>query len=106
MVRLLGSSLVVPPLEEVFYRSFLYRYLIKADFEQVSLIQFAWVPFVVTAALFGLEHYEWLAGVLCGLIYQGLVCWKGRLGDAITAHMITNFLLSLWVIWKGAWHFW
>ena len=38
--------------------------------------------------------------------YQGLVCWKKRLGDAITAHAITNFLLALWVVGRGAWKFW
>jgi CAAX prenyl protease-like protein len=105
-VRILGSSLVVPPLEEVFYRSFLYRYVAKTDFQSVPLGQFAWVPFLVTSAVFGLAHREWLAGILCGFAYQGLVCWKKRLGDAMTAHAITNFLLGVWVVWKGAWHFW
>jgi hypothetical protein len=60
----------------------------------------------VTSLLFGFAHYEWLPGVLCGAIYQGLVCRKGRLGDAITAHAITNFLLGIWVVTRGAWHFW
>jgi hypothetical protein len=32
--------------------------------------------------------------------------WKGRLGDAVTAHGLTNLLLGLWVIGKGAWAFW
>ncbi len=101
-----GSALVVPPLEEVFYRSFLYRYLARKDFESVSLGQFLWLPFLVTSVVFGLEHREWLAGILCGFAYQGLVCWKNRLGDAITAHAITNALLGVWVVWRGAWHFW
>ncbi len=105
-VRVLGSALVVPPLEEVFYRSFVYRYLAKGDFQSVPLGAFAWVPFLVTSAVFGFAHYEWLAGILCGLAYQGLVCWKKRLGDAMTAHAITNFLLGVWVVWKGAWGFW
>ena len=51
-------------------------------------------------------HREWLAGILCGFAYQGLVCWKKRLGDAMTAHAITNFLLALWVVGRGAWKFW
>ncbi len=89
-VRLGGSTLVVPPLEEVFYRSFLYRYIIKADLQSVPLGTFHWTAFLATSALFGLEHHEWLAGILCGFAYQGLVCWKGRLGDAMTAHAITN----------------
>jgi CAAX prenyl protease-like protein len=106
LVRVIGSTVIVPPLEEVFFRSFLYRYIMKVDFLAVPLGVFAWVPFLVTSILFGLEHHEWLAGILCGFAYQGLVCWKKRLGDAITAHAITNFLLALWVIWRGAWQYW
>ena len=105
-VRLAGSTLVVPPLEEVFYRSFLYRYLIKVDFEAVPLGRFQPVAFLVTSAIFGFEHNEWLAGILCGFAYQGLLCWKGRLGNVMTAHALTNLLLGLWVIWRGAWNFW
>ena len=106
VVRTLGSSIVVPPLEEVFYRSLVYRYIAKPDFQSVPLGWFSWTPFLVTSALFGFAHYEWLAGMLCALAYQGLVCWKKRLGDAITAHAITNLLLGLWVVWQGAWKFW
>jgi hypothetical protein len=106
VVRMLGSSIVVPPLEEVFYRSFLYRYIAKPDFQSLPLGRFGWTPFLATSAVFGFTHREWLAGILCGFAYQGLVCWKKRLGDAMTAHAITNFLLGLWVVWRGAWHFW
>ncbi|MDB6037144.1 MAG: amino terminal protease family protein [Verrucomicrobiales bacterium] len=106
VVRIVGSSLIVPPCEELFYRSFLYRYIVKADFNCVSLGSFNLRAFLLTSIVFGLSHGEWLAGVLCGFAYQGLVCWKGRLGDAITAHSITNFLLGIWIIWKGAWQFW
>ena len=40
VTRILGSTLVVPPLEEVFYRSFLYRYIVKPDFLSVPLNRF------------------------------------------------------------------
>lgn len=106
VTRIAGSALVVPPLEEVFYRSFLYRYLAKSDFQSLPLACFAWAPLLLTALIFGFVHREWLAGILCGFAYQGLVIWKKRLGDAMTAHAITNFLLGLWVVWKGAWQFW
>ncbi len=104
--RVAGSTFVVPPLEEVFYRSFVYRSIVRSDFQTVPLGQFRWGAFLITSAIFGLAHHEWLAGILCGIIYQGLVCWKKRLGDAMTAHATTNFLLALWIIWKGAWNFW
>jgi CAAX prenyl protease-like protein len=105
-VRILGSSLVVPPLEEVFYRSFLYRFLIKSDFFNVPLSSFNWMAFLVVCVAFGVSHYEWLPGILCAFAYQGLVIRKGRLGDAMTAHAITNFLLGLWVVLRSAYHFW
>jgi uncharacterized protein len=106
LVRILGSALVVPPLEEVFFRSFLYRYLVNSDFLAVPLGLFHWTPFLLGSLLFGVEHNQWLAGILCGFAFQGLVCLKGRLGDAIAAHAITNLLLGLWVVGRGAWQFW
>jgi CAAX prenyl protease-like protein len=106
IVRLLGSSLVVPPMEEVFFRSFVYRFIAKPDFQSIPLGQFLWIPFLVTSLLFGFEHREWLAGILSGCAFLGLVCWKKRLGDAITAHAVTNALLGYWVVTKGQWQFW
>ena len=107
IVRIAGSSIVVPPLEEVFYRSFLYRYFVNTNFRAMPLGQFHALSFVVTSAIFGVLHPDrWLAGILCGLAYQWLVIRKNRLGDAMAAHAITNFLLGIWVVWKGAWTFW
>lgn len=105
-IRILGSGLVVPPLEEVFYRSFLYRYVVKPDFMTVSLGFFSLNAFLITAAIFGAAHYQWLAGILCGFAYQGLVIKKNRLGDAMTAHAITNILLGIYVVWRDQWQFW
>lgn len=104
--RILGSTFIVPPLEEIFYRSFLYRYLASQNFLSVPLNRFLPVPFFVTALAFGLSHNEWLAGIICGAAYQWLVLRKNRLGDAMTAHAITNFLLGIWIVCRGAWQFW
>jgi CAAX prenyl protease-like protein len=107
VVRIFGMTFVVPPLEEVFYRSMFYRYLIRVDFRSVALGHFDGVAFVCVSTVFGLMHFQWLAGIICGLAYQWLVFRKGRLGDAMTAHAITNFLLGCYVVWKGgeAWKF-
>jgi uncharacterized protein len=105
-VHVLGMTFVVPPLEEVFYRSFLYRWIARQDFISVPLNRFQLWPFLATAAVFGFSHNEWLAGILCGAAYQWLVLRKNRLGDAMTAHAITNFLLGAWIVWKHAWNFW
>ena len=106
VARILGSTLVVPPLEEAFFRSFLYRYVMKEKFEEVSLKYYHFVPLTITSLLFAFIHREWLAGIFCGVAYQWLVIRRGHLGDAMTAHAISNLLLGLWVVYKGAWEFW
>lgn len=106
IVRTIGSSLVVPPLEELVYRSTLYRYIVHPDFEKVSFRKFHWGAILFTSLIFALTHNQWLSGFICGLAYQWLVIRKGRLGDAITAHAITNFSLAIWVVAKGEWQFW
>ncbi len=106
VVRILGMTFVVPPLEEIFYRSFVYRYIVKPKFEKVAFNQFHWGGFLGTSLLFGITHDEWLSGILCGLLYQWLVIRKNRVGDAMTAHAITNGMLGCYVVIRGAWQFW
>ena len=107
VIRIFGMTVLVPPIEEAFYRSMLYRMVIKYDFTKVALNQFDGVALVLVSLLFGFMHFEWLAGIICGIAYQWLVIRRGHLGDAITAHAITNFLLGCYVVWKGgeAWKF-
>jgi CAAX prenyl protease-like protein len=106
-IRIFGMTVLVPPIEEAFYRSLLYRMVIKYDFTKVALTQFDGIALVLVSVLFGIMHFEWLPGILCGLAYQWLVIRRGHLGDAITAHAITNFLLGVYVVWAGgeAWKF-
>ena len=105
-IRILGSSFVVPFAEEVFFRSFVYRYIIKPDFLSVSISQMHGLSFLLTSAIFASTHTEWLAALLCGFIYQWLACRKNGIGEAIFAHATTNFLLGVWVVWQSAWQFW
>lgn len=105
VVRIAGMTLVVPPIEEMFYRSFLYRYIARSDFDNMSLGVMNLRAFLITAAIFGLAHHHWLPGVLCGAAYQWLTIRRGRLGDALTAHAITNLLLGLWVVFREDWQY-
>ncbi len=107
VVHIVGMTFIAAPAEEIFYRSFLYRYFVKTDFLAMPLNQYHGLSFFVTSIIFGIMHPDrWLAGIICGLAYQGLVIHKNRLGDAMTAHAITNFLLGVWIVWKHEWSFW
>ena len=103
--RIFGMTIVVPPLEEAFYRSFLYRYFVRTNFLEMPLGRFHVTSFLVTSIIFGIAHQQWLAGILCGFAYQWLAIRKNRLGDSMTAHAITNFMLGVWVVWQHDWKF-
>ena len=105
-LRVLGRSLIVPPLEEVFYRSFFYRSIAGAKFNEVPIGMWHPTAFVVTSVVFGLAHPgQWLPAIICGAAYQLLVIRKRRLGDAMLAHATTNLIISVYAITTGQWQF-
>ena len=106
LVRLAGSAFVIAVIEEYFWRGFLYRWLIHADFRKVSLREFDLRAFLIMVALFGVEHDRWFVGALAGAAFGGLVLWTGRLWPAILAHVLTNFVLGLYVLGYGDYGFW
>ncbi len=105
-IRLLGASIVVPIMEELFWRSFLMRYLINPDFKAVSVGAFTWFSFLSVTILFGLEHYHVIQGIVAGLVFSLLVIHQKNLKGAIISHGITNFGLGIYVLSTGNWHFW
>ena len=61
----------------------------------------AWSP-----RLFGAEHEQWLAGLICGALYNGLLYRTKNLTDCAVAHATSNALLAAWVLVRGDWGFW
>jgi len=104
--RVAGAVLIVPLMEELFWRSFLLRYLIDADFESVPIGRFTWTSFLVTTVLFGLEHHLFVAGMVAGAVYS-IILYKTRsLAQCILAHAVTNLALACYVLYTGRWNFW
>lgn len=105
-IRVAGSVLVVPVMEELFWRSFLLRYLVRERFLSVPIGAFSWRSFLLTTLLFGLEHHQFWAGMAAGAIYN-LVCYKTRsIAQCILAHAVTNLALGCYVLYTGKWYFW
>ena len=104
--RLLGAILVVPLMEELFWRSFALRFAIKSDFKSVPLGQFSWFSFIFISILFGIEHQRWLVGIFAGMIYSGVLYRRKNLFDPILSHAITNSLLGMYVLSTHQWSFW
>jgi CAAX prenyl protease-like protein len=97
----------VPIAEELAFRGFLLRRLASADFESVAWNRLQWLPFVISSIAFGLLHGErWLAGTIAGMIYALVLVRRGRIGEAVIAHAVTNALLAAWVLSTGQWQLW
>ena len=104
--RLCGAVLVVPVMEELFWRSFLIRYIIDQDFAKVPIGLFTWSSFLITVLLFGLEHNLFLAGIMAGIAYNLLLYYTRSISHCIVAHAVTNLALGIYVIVSGRWYFW
>jgi CAAX prenyl protease-like protein len=105
-IRLFGAAIVVPLMEELFWRSFVMRFLVASRFKSVPLGQFSWYAFVITAVAFGFEHHRWLPGIIAGIVYGALLCRSRNLFSPILAHTVTNLLLGIYVLQTEQWSFW
>lgn len=104
--RMIGAVVVVPVMEELFWRSFALRFVLQADFRALPLGRFSWYAFFLVSLLFGLEHHRWLAGLVAGLVYGGLLFRSRNLFVPILSHAITNLLLGLYVLATHEWAYW
>jgi len=106
-LRLTRASLLVPVLEELFWRGWLPRWLQDSRFYRVPIGQYSAFAFWATAVLFALEHGPfWEVGLLCGIIYNWWMRRTRSLGDLMLTHAVTNLALSIYVIASGRWSFW
>lgn len=105
-IRLAGAVLVVPIMEELFWRSFLLRYLIDVSFLKVPIGQLKGFSFLACSLLFGLEHTYIAAGVMAGVAYTLLLYHTRSIACCILAHSLTNLLLGCYVLATAAWRFW
>ena len=105
-VRLLGLVVLVPLIEELFWRSFLMRWVIDQDFARVPIGRVTPLAAGVTSVAFGLAHPEWLPGLITGLAWAWLVWQAKSLSACVVSHAVANLALGLYVIATGDWKYW
>jgi CAAX prenyl protease-like protein len=107
VLRMVRSVIIVPIVEELFWRAWLMRWIIDQDFEKVPLGTYTAQSFWIVAALFASEHGPyWDVGLAAGIIYNWWMVRTKSLGDLILAHAVTNFTLGAYVIATGKWEYW
>jgi CAAX prenyl protease-like protein len=106
VVRWIGAALIVPVMEELFWRSFLMRWIESPQFESVVPQRVGLKAIVLSTFVFVLAHTLWLAAIIAGLAYAALYVRSGKLWMPVIAHAVTNGALGIWVVMTGNWAFW
>lgn len=107
VIRLAGPVLVVPFMEELFWRDFLWRTVIApSDFKMEPIGTWDWRAFAVVTALFASVHIQWITALVWGSMIAILLVRTRSLGACIVAHGVTNLLLGVYVLYTHDWQFW
>ncbi len=106
-LRVVGYTITVPLVEELAFRGYLTRRLMREDFQNLPIGLFSWSSFVISSLLFGALHgVYWLAGTIAGMTFALALYQRRALGDAVLAHATTNGLIAVYVFATGRWSVW
>jgi len=112
-IRVAAAVITVPVAEELAFRGYLARRLISREFDSVSFSSLTAISICLSSVVFGMEHmrslmdWQHLAlGTMAGLAFAAALRWRGRMGDAVIAHAVSNLLLAAWVLGVGDWAQW
>ena len=106
-LRTAACTLLVPPVEELFWRGWLMRWIISSDFRKIPLGTYRASAFWLVALLFASEHGPfWEVGLATGIIYNWWMLRTRNITDCVIAHAVTNGLLSAYILWSGQFQYW
>jgi len=98
-LRLLGTALLVPLIEEMFFRGYVLARLAGGAQGGWGWRRIAAV--VVSSAAFATMHGRWTEAALAGVVFALLALWRGRVTAAVQAHVAANTLIAAVAVWSG-----
>ena len=106
-LRVLAALITVPIAEELAFRGYLARRIVALDVEAISYRRLTPTAILGSALTFGILHGRmWPAGIAAGVIYALVARTRGRLGEAIAAHTVTNLLLAVYILAHADYGLW
>jgi CAAX prenyl protease-like protein len=106
LFRMFGAVVVVPIAEELFWRGYLMRTIIKPEFEEVPLATFQPLSFYITTVAFALVHVEIGSAILFALIAGWWFLKTKSLKAVMILHAAANLGLAAYVLISRNWYFW
>jgi uncharacterized protein len=100
--------LVVPLVEEIFWRGFLLRYLVREDFTTLPFGSANRFSFWAVTLAFTLVHSpaDWPAAFITGILLNLIAIRTRSLVACVAAHAMANFALGLYICATRQWGFW
>jgi CAAX prenyl protease-like protein len=106
-IRWAGAAMVVPFMEELFWRDYLWRTIVAPNnFRLAKVGEMSWTALILVTLLFSSVHVQWITAIGWGLMIGGLLVFTRSLGACILMHGVTNFLLGWYVLQTGEWILW
>jgi CAAX prenyl protease-like protein len=106
-LRTASCALLVPPMEELFWRGWAMRWIIDGDIEKIPLGTYQTAAFWLVALMFAAEHGPyWEVGLATGIIYNWWMVRTRTIADCVIAHAVTNGLLSAYVLATHQFQYW
>ena len=107
-IRIAGAVLVVPFMEELFWRDYLWRYIIAPNhFKLAEVGERDCKALLLVSGAFAFVHGNWWLTAVVWALMVGLLLYRtGSLGACIIAHGVTNLLLAIYVLTTRDWSFW
>lgn len=93
-----GSIIILPIISEIFWRSFMLRYLIVQDFQSIPLGRFQLFSFVVVILLAALPSEYAFAVALTSMLQNILIVWQKNLRCCIVSSVVTHSLLAIYLL--------
>mgnify|MGYP003349925766 FL=1 len=104
--RFFGLVVLVPLMEETFWRNFAMRYATNPDIHAVPIGTFSMTAFWITVAGSALTHPEWLVAVIAGVLFALVLRWTRSMFAVIVSHAVANLALGGYIVATGSWQYW
>ena len=110
ILRVLRAVVIVALVEEVFWRGFLMRFLLKmdGDYWKVPFGKPSWISFLVVTGAFVMAHQplDYVGAIVYGSLTYGVAIWTSSLMACVVMHAVANAGMAAYAMAYGKYGMW
>jgi len=110
ILRVLRAVVIVALVEEIFWRGFLMRFLLKmdGDYWKVRFGKPAWISFLVVTGAFVIAHQplDYAGALVYGSLTYGVAVWTRSLMACVVMHAVANAGMAAYAMAYGKYGMW